>query len=142
FPFFQDKKTRAFTEDEAVASRVEGAAGTGRRLVVGRKRAQQTKSGQTDRVEHRIIAAGEHEIGEATPHHFERGAQGLAARSTGSVHGRGVTANPKMSSQQRQSSVCLTAAESDRIGRELAVEQTISVELVAGTTESVNGLQV
>ena len=115
-PIFQNQKSRAFAEDKTVARQIERTARALRRFVVRRKRAEQAKTGQADGIEHRIVAADEHEIAQAAPHGLERGADGLTAGSARGVNGCGVAANPKMMREQSERGVRLAAAKRDRVG--------------------------
>ena len=83
FEFFEDEDAGAFAEDKAVASFIEGARGFFR-LVVGRAESgEEVETGNAERVNHRVRAAGEHHVGFVAADKFGRFADRLGARGAG-----------------------------------------------------------
>ena len=69
-PFLEHQESGTFAEDEAVARRIEWAAGSVGLIIVRRECAQQAEARKPDGVQHRVVAAGEDVIGEPAAHHL------------------------------------------------------------------------
>src|SRR5512143_2145684 len=100
-PLLQHEEARPLAEYEAVARAVERAAGALRRVVVCGQRAEQAKSREASRVDHRIEATGEDVVARAATDQLEGRADCLAARRARGVHRAGVATDAKAPQEQR-----------------------------------------
>jgi hypothetical protein len=80
---FQHEDGRTLADDESIAIRVEGTAGTLWVGVAARQRAEHAEAEHTDRVDHRVRAAGEDDIGVAALDRAESLADRLGAGGAG-----------------------------------------------------------
>ena len=80
FELFQDEHAGPFAQHEAVAVVIEGTRGVSWGLRWRREGREQVETGDAERMDHAVCAAGEHHVGIAAADDLRRLADRLAAR--------------------------------------------------------------
>mgnify|MGYP002841062123 CR=1 FL=1 len=82
-PVLEDEESGALPKHKSVPGQVERAAGALRGIVVGRKRPEKTEPGNSNRVEHRVESARQHEVAVTAAHHLQGRPDRLSAGGAG-----------------------------------------------------------
>ncbi len=142
FPFLENQKSRAFTQDKPIARRIERPACRLRRIVVRRHCRQQAKAREADRADHRVESARKREIDTAATDQLQRRADRLSSRGAGRMHRRRIAVDAEAAREQRKSACRLAAAENHRIVRGLAPQELVRMHLAVGRGLKLDALEI